>query len=197
MMIMQKIKTRCFKDLLLNKRAHNGLVAGSSPAGPTNLFNSLQSKPRKFKRLRDRLRDRLLPLTLLGFLVSPSAYGTDAEQLIRAAAVKHGVPVRFALAIATKESGIRCGVVGARSERGPLQVAPATAAWLGFKGITKASCARQIDAGMAALKFCFDHANGDKIAAARCHNGGHRMTYSKARSVNRYAADVARLEARL
>lgn len=113
-----------------------------------------------------------------------------AEELVRRSAIKFRIPVDFALRIAKQETGIRCGRIGSHGERGPLQILPASARGLGYKNIRSASCATQTDAGMAHLAMCWRTARGDRRAAARCHNGGAGMTWSKNLSVNRYATAV-------
>lgn len=114
----------------------------------------------------------------------------SAEELVRRAAVKFGVPVNFALRVAKQETGIRCGLVGGHGERGPLQILPSSARSLGYKNIRSASCATQTEAGMAHLAMCWQEAKGNPRAAARCHNGGAGMTWSKNIRVNRYADAV-------
>jgi len=113
-----------------------------------------------------------------------------AEEMVRRSAVKFGVPVDFALRVAKQETGVRCGLIGAAGERGPLQILPASARGLGYKNIRSASCAKQTEAGMAHLAMCWREADGDRRAAARCHNGGVGKTWSKNRQVNRYADAV-------
>ena len=51
-----------------------------------------------------------------------------------AAARRHGVPVRTALAVCFVESGFRCNAVGGAGELGLLQIKLATARMLGYRG---------------------------------------------------------------
>lgn len=97
---------------------------------------------------------------------------SDATRLVEASALKHGVPVEFALQVAQKETGVRCGEIGASGERGPLQILPSTARQMGYKNIRKASCAEQTDAGMAHLAECYRGMGGNRWYAAACHNQG-------------------------
>lgn len=113
-----------------------------------------------------------------------------AEELVRRSAVRFGVPVDFALRVAKQETGIRCGLIGAAGERGPLQILPSSARGLGYKNIRSADCAKQTEAGMAHLAMCWREADGNRRAAARCHNGGIGRTWSKNKAVNRYADAV-------
>lgn len=135
----------------------------------------------------------LAAIVILGgsFCFSPPSKASVPD-MVEASAVKFGVPVRLALAIAAHESGISCSVVGSSGERGPMQVLPATARHLGYPGIAKASCARQIDAGMAFLRYCYQEAGGNHRRAAACYNAGPRaLTWRRLpKSVDRYVVAV-------
>jgi len=92
--------------------------------------------------------------------------------MVQASAARHGVPPGLALRISKVESRHRCNAVGRAGERGPLQVLPATARGFGYRNIAKASCASQIDAGMAYLRYCYREAGGNHRRAAACYNAG-------------------------
>lgn len=92
--------------------------------------------------------------------------------MVQQSAARHGVPPGLALRISKVESGHRCNAVGRAGERGPLQVLPSTARHMGYRNIAGASCARQIDAGMAYLRYCYRAAGGNHRRAAACYNGG-------------------------
>lgn len=112
-------------------------------------------------------------LVVLAFMsMTASAMAEDAKRLVELSAVKHGVPVEFALQVAQHETGVQCGKIGSNGERGPLQVLPSTARKLGYKNIRKASCAEQTDAGMAHLAICYRGMGGNRWYAAACHNQG-------------------------
>ena len=112
-------------------------------------------------------------LFLVSIILSATpAVADDATEIVTYSAIANKVPVEFALKVAERESGIRCGRVGKAGERGPMQVLPKTATWLGFKNIKNTSCAVQTNAGMKHLKMCFDGADGDMWLAAACHNQG-------------------------
>ena len=124
-----------------------------------------------------------------------SPTSNDASLLVRMAAVRHHVPVDFALRVARQETGGkggRCGFRGAAGEVGPLQILPATARGMGYRGVASATCEAQVDAGMAHLAQCWRHFRVEWMAAA-CHNQGHRtiQTGKFAKSAKRYAAAVA------
>lgn len=141
------------------------------------------------------MRPAIIAAAIMSISVASASAGNgDAESYVRSSAYRFGVPVAFALAVATVESDVSCGVIGAQGEVGPLQVNLATARDVGFRVSRRSSCADMTDAGMAALKWCLDFTDGDKIAAARCHNGGQLAAYSRRRSVNQYATRVADLE---
>ena len=123
-----------------------------------------------------------------------SPTSNDASLLVRMAAVRHHVPVDFALRVARQETGGkggRCGFRGAAGEVGPLQILPATARGMGYRGVASATCEAQVDAGMAHLAQCWRHFRVEWMAAA-CHNQGHRtiQTGKFAKSAKRYAAAV-------
>lgn len=106
-------------------------------------------------------------------LCSGQAFASESVYLmVKASAIKHGVPTDFAVKIAKHESGLRCNAVGSHGERGPLQILPSTARALGYKNIRSASCATQIDAGMEHLAICYRGVNGNRWLAAGCHNQG-------------------------
>lgn len=137
--------------------------------------------------------NRLTPLILAACLIAAApAHAADASAIIKASALRHGVPVWLAMAVAQRESGRQCGRVGKLKERGPMQVLPSTARALGYPGIGRKSCARQTDAGMLHLAKCFKSARGNAWRAAACHNGGPGMLTRKRipAVVQRYANAV-------
>lgn len=141
----------------------------------------------------------VVTVALMAFLMwaayaSAQSYSNDASLLVRMAAVRHHVPVDFALRVARQETGGkggRCGLRGAAGEVGPLQILPATARGMGYRGVASATCEAQVDAGMAHLAQCWRHFRVEWMAAA-CHNQGHRtiQTGKFAKSAKRYAAAV-------
>lgn len=117
------------------------------------------------------MKQRFMIAAAFMLFVNPSL-ADDATRLVETSALKHGVPVEFALQVAQKETGVRCGEIGASGERGPLQILPSTARQMGYKNIRKASCAEQTDAGMAHLAECYRGMGGNRWYAAACHNQG-------------------------
>lgn len=108
-----------------------------------------------------------------GHARSGAAAGSPVARQVAAAAARHGVPERFAIAVARIESGLRCQARGRAGELGPLQIKPATARGLGYSGPTSAlnSCGAGLEWGMrhlaAAYRRCGSHAG-----AAALHNRG-------------------------
>lgn len=135
---------------------------------------------------------KLLKLAAVAYLsMTANVLASDATQLVEASALKHGVPVEFALQVAQKETGVRCGEIGSSGERGPLQILPSTARQLGYKNIRKASCAEQTDAGMAHLAECYRGMGGNRWYAAACHNQGFSAISGKVKKrAKRYANAV-------
>lgn len=99
---------------------------------------------------------------------------------------RHGVPARFAIAVARVESHLRCQAVGRAGELGPLQIKPATARGLGYTGPTSAlnSCGAGLEWGMRHLAIAYQRC-GTSAGAAALHNRGlasscTRTAYSNA-----------------
>jgi len=140
-----------------------------------------------------------IALALMGCLVwfasaSAQSYSNDASLIVRQAAIRHHVPVDFALRVARHETGGkggRCGLRGAAGEVGPLQILPSTARAMGYRGVVGATCEAQTDAGMAHLAYCYRKTATQWLAAA-CHNQGVSVAYGRkvSSSARRYANAV-------
>lgn len=137
----------------------------------------------------------LLMAALLWSAVAFSAsYSNDASLIVRQAALRHHVPVDFALRVARHETGGkggRCGLRGAAGEVGPLQILPSTARAMGYRGVSGATCEAQTDAGMAHLAYCYRKTATQWLAAA-CHNQGVSVAHGRkvTRAAHRYANAV-------
>lgn len=82
-------------------------------------------------------------------LAGPVAARGDVHALVTQAAHRHGVPVSLALAVARKESGIRCSAKNPRSTAtGVYQLIRSTAREL---GVNPHDCAQNIDGGVRYL----------------------------------------------
>lgn len=128
-----------------------------------------------------QLRRHILPALAVVPLMAASAYAADATALVRAEALRQGVPVSFALRIARIESGVRCHNHNRRSTAsGPLQILRGSARALGYRGnIRKASCATQTHYGMKHLAMCYRAAKGNQALAKKCHQRGISAIYKK------------------
>lgn len=128
-----------------------------------------------------QLRRHILPALAVVPLMAASAYAADATALVRAEALRQGVPVSFALRIARIESGVRCHSHSrSSSASGPLQILRGSARALGYRGnIRKASCATQTHYGMKHLAMCYRAAKGNQALAKKCHQRGISAIYKK------------------
>lgn len=99
---------------------------------------------------------------------------SNVPNMVRSAAVKEGVPVSFALAVAEHESHFRCSAVGASGERGVMQIKPATARGIGYIGSSRGlnDCQIGIYWGMKYLRMAIEQAKGDLKRAAFLYNAG-------------------------
>lgn len=109
-------------------------------------------------------------------------------------AARHGVPARFAVAVARVESRLRCQAVGRHGELGPLQIKPATARGLGYTGPTSAlnSCGAGLEWGMRHLAIAYQRC-GTSAGAAALHNRGLASSCTR----TAYSNAVARVMASL
>lgn len=124
---------------------------------------------------------------------TPKAHAYDASRLVAAEARRQGVPVSFALRVARVESGVQCHRHNASGATGPLQIMPASARALGYRGhIRSASCAVQTHYGMRHLAMCWRGARGNQRVAAACHYQGVSALHRVSRAGAAYARRVAR-----
>lgn len=98
----------------------------------------------------------------------------SVRDMVRAEAIRQGVPVGLALSIAHHESNFRCSAVGRAGERGVMQIKPSTARGLGYRGPASGlnNCATGIRYGMIYLKMAYKKARGNVYKAAIFYNGG-------------------------
>ena len=129
------------------------------------------------------------------FLLTPTAtaYAADATRLVAAEARRQGVPVAFALRVARVESGVQCHRHNRSGASGPLQLMPATARALGYRGhIRSASCSVQVHWGMRHLAMCYRGARGNQRIAAACHYQGVSALRRVSRAGSAYARKVVK-----
>lgn len=98
----------------------------------------------------------------------------EVQQMVAIEARAQGVPVDFAVAIASHESKFKCSAIGAANERGVMQIKPATARGIGYKGSSHGlnDCRTGVYWGMKYLKMAIEAAKGDLKRAAFLYNAG-------------------------
>lgn len=118
------------------------------------------------------------------------------SRLIRKAAAKHGVPVKIAKAVVQVESNFNPKARGRAGEVGLMQIKPATARGIGYRGSTKAlyDPATNLEWGMKYLAGAHERANGDLCGTILRYNAGH---YAKRMNPisRRYCTKVKRIMA--
>lgn len=114
----------------------------------------------------------VLAISFCLFSFTSALADPNVKQMVEDTAVRYKVPPKLAVKVAEVETKNKCGLVGRRGERGPLQINPKSAKSLGYGNITHASCQVQLDAGMAHLAYCYKLAKGNWFRTAACHNGG-------------------------
>jgi soluble lytic murein transglycosylase-like protein len=97
--------------------------------------------------------------------------------LIRAHAEQNALPAQIAEAVTYVESRYHPGKIGKAGEIGLMQIRPATAAMLGFRGsyIELAEPATNIHYGVAYLARAWRLAHGDLCRALMKYRAGHRQ----------------------
>lgn len=114
-------------------------------------------------------------LILAGFIaVSSPALAESVPDMVRSEAIRQGVPVGLAMAIAKAESNFRCSAVGRGGERGVMQIKPATARGIGYRGPSSGlnNCRVGIRYGMMYLKMAYRAAKGNVYRTALLYNAG-------------------------
>ena len=98
----------------------------------------------------------------------------EAAQIVLAEAQAAGVPGALALAIARIESNFTCNAKGAEHAMGVMQIKPATARSMGFKGNSKQllDCQTGAHYAVAYLKQALDAAEGDQCLAVAYYRAG-------------------------
>lgn len=114
-------------------------------------------------------------LILAGFIaVSSPALAESVPDMVRSEAIRQGAPVGLAMAIAKAESNFRCSAVGRGGERGVMQIKPATARGIGYRGPSSGlnNCRVGIRYGMMYLKMAYRIAKGNTYRTALLYNAG-------------------------
>jgi hypothetical protein len=98
-------------------------------------------------------------LLAIAIMLSAAVTSTEAsatsfvQKLIVTTAERYGVPKFLALKVAKVESSFTCDARGKAGELGPLQIKPATARMIGYRGLISAlrSCGAGLEWGMKHL----------------------------------------------
>jgi soluble lytic murein transglycosylase-like protein len=98
----------------------------------------------------------VLAITIILSAAVPSTQASATsfvQKLIVATAERYGVPKFLALKVAKVESSFTCDAEGKAGELGPLQIKPATARMIGYRGLVSAlrSCGAGLEWGMKHL----------------------------------------------
>lgn len=96
-------------------------------------------------------------------------------RLIHDAAKKHGVPLNIAKAVVEVESNFNSSARGAAGEVGLMQIKPATARGMGYRGSTSDLYHPEtnLEWGMKYLAGARERANGDLCGTILRYNAGH------------------------
>ncbi|TYC51755.1 lytic transglycosylase domain-containing protein [Rhodobacterales bacterium] len=128
--------------------------------------------------------------------VKRAARQENYVKLIRKAAAKHGIPLNIARAIVQVESNFNPRARGRAGEVGLMQIKPATARGLGYRGSTKAlyDPETNLEWGMRYLAGAHQKAGGDLCGTILRYNAGH---YAKRMNPvsRRYCSKVKQLMA--
>jgi len=118
----------------------------------------------------------------------------EYARLIRKAASKHGVPVKIAKAVVEVESNFNPRARGRAGEVGLMQIKPATARGIGYRGSTGAlyDPETNLEWGMKYLAGARKRAGGDLCGTILRYNAGH---YAKRMNPvsRRYCTKVKRI----
>lgn len=108
------------------------------------------------------------------FIISTPAPASNVQRMVSQEAMRQGVPVGLALSIAKHESNFRCSAIGRHGERGVMQIKPATARGVGYRGSASGlnNCATGIRYGMIYLKMAYKKAGGNVYRTAILYNAG-------------------------
>ncbi|WP_208988946.1 lytic transglycosylase domain-containing protein [Labrenzia sp. VG12] len=159
------------------------------PAAKTKAASSKQkTTPKKSRTARKSSSKKSTSTASKG--ITKDKYAT----LIRKAAAKHGVPVKIAKAVVEVESNFNPRARGSAGEVGLMQIKPATARGIGYRGSTKAlyDPETNLEWGMKYLAGAHQRAGGDLCGTILRYNAGH---YAKRMNPisRRYCSKVKRI----
>jgi soluble lytic murein transglycosylase-like protein len=137
------------------------------------------------------MRQLLVALALLCTLITPASARYVTKGQVADSARRFGVPLSVAHAVIRMESGGRCNARGRAGELGPLQIKPATARGIGYRGPISGlrSCRAGLDMGMKHLAMAL------RRGSVAFHNAGIHAKRLPA-AARKYAMKVMRLARR-
>ncbi|MCK7613564.1 lytic transglycosylase domain-containing protein [Roseibium sp. CAU 1639] len=155
-----------------------------------------QEKPAKKTKTASVKRKASPKKTRTASAPSKAVSKSEYAMLIRKAAAKHGVPVKIAKAVVEVESNFNPRARGSAGEVGLMQIKPATARGIGYRGSTTAlyDPATNLEWGMKYLAGAHKRAGGDVCGTILRYNAGH---YAKRMNPvsRRYCTKVKRIMA--
>ena len=130
-------------------------------------WNGGSVNPLSISRLGDRAR-------ALGMLavhrLSCPFHGDDVAEVLRSAAVRHGLPYRLVLSVAQTESSLQHTVISSTGAMGIMQLMPDTARELGVGD--PFSIEQNVDGGVRYLKVLLTSYRGNVRRALAAYNAG-------------------------
>lgn len=138
---------------------------------------AVRKKQRVSQRVKSsKLRKKATPKRRIRKTARSTVKGkTRFSRLIAKHASKHGIPVKLAHAVVRVESNYRPHVRGGAGEIGLMQIKPATARGMGFRGSVKAlyNPETNIKYGMKYLAGAYKRAGGSLCGTILRYNAGH------------------------
>ena len=132
--------------------------------------------------------------------LEPVLTHAQVGELVRAEAVRQGVPADLAQAIAFQESGFTQAVVSSTNAVGVMQLMPATAAWIGptvlGRSIDRFEVGDNIAGGVALLKVLLRVTDTSTAVAAYYEGLAQIRAHGLYRDTRAYVASVLALRAR-
>ncbi len=113
---------------------------------------------------------------------------SSPASLIQSLAASYGIPPSLALAVATRESGLNQGAIGAAGEIGIFQLMPSTASDL---GVDPSNLQQNIQGGLSYLQSLYQQF-GNWTDALEAYNGGasHVTAGNVSGAAQNYAASI-------
>lgn len=157
------------KEEAPNKQDTKSAVSRKQTAAKAKPKTAERAKPEKTAQSKPKSSVRSAKA------IGAPAKAQEFSRLIRKAAAKHGVPVNIAKAVVEIESNFNPRARGRAGEVGLMQIKPATARGIGYRGSTQAlyDPETNIEWGMKYLAGAHERANGDLCGTILRYNAGH------------------------